>query len=129
MITRKLVLTVAILLFFAGTAWAQFIPDPDVQGKIQDARQPITLRGKIAYQEVGGYIVKAERAGDKIILNQNYEVLKKLAEKHQEVTIDGRTNPLDISARYIYIESINGKPYHGDRAPMVKPPTKLTPLF
>ena len=117
------------MLFFAGTAWAQLIPDPDVQGKIGDARQPITLKGRIGYQELGGYIVKADRAGNKIILNQNYEVLKKLAKKRQEVTIDGRTNPLDISARYIYIESINGKPYHGDKAPLVKPPTKLTPLF
>jgi hypothetical protein len=56
-------------------------------------------------------------------------LLQKLAKKHEEVTVQGLTNPLDISARYIFIESINGKPYHGDRAPMVKPPTKLTPLF
>lgn len=129
MVKRKFIMAMAMLVFCVGSAWAQFIPDPDVQGKIQDAHQPITLRGKIAYQEIGGYIVKAGRAGDKIILNQNYEVLKKLAKNHQEVTIEGRTNPLDISARYLYIESINGKPYHGDKAPMVKPPTKLTPLF
>jgi len=129
MVKGKIFILAAIMVFFAGTAWAQLIPDPDVQGKIGDAQQPITLKGKIAYQELGGYILKAGRAGNKIILNQNYEVLKKLAQNHQEVTIQGKINPLDISARYIFIELINGKPYHGDKAPLVKPPTKITPFF
>ena len=43
--------------------------------------------------------------------------------------MDGRTNPLDISARYIFIETINGKPYHGNKAPIVRPDTKMTPFF
>ena len=72
---------------------------------------------------------KPIKPANKIILNQNYEILKKLAKNRQKVTIQGKTNPLDISARYIFIQLIDGKPYHGDKAPMVKPPTKLTPLF
>ena len=129
MVKGKIFLLTALLLIFAGTAWARLIPDPDVQGKIQDARQSISLKGRVVYQEVGGYILRAEGAGDKIILNQNYEVLKKLAREHQEVAVDGRTNPLDISARYIFIETINGKPYHGNKAPIVRPDTKMTPFF
>ena len=78
---------------------------------------------------LGGYYPECRPAGNKIILNQNYEVLKKLARSHQEVTIDGRTNPWIFSAHYIFIETINGKPYHGDKAPLVKPPTKITPFF
>jgi hypothetical protein len=130
MVKSTIFLLVAILLLFAGTAGAaQLIPDPDVQGKISDAGQPITLEGRIIYRQVGGYLLQADRAGDKIILNQNYQVLKKLAKERRKVKVEGKINPLDISARYIYLDVINGKPYHGDKAPMVKPPTKLTPLF
>src|SRR3974390_3003727 len=125
MVKGKIFLIAAIFLLVAGTAWAQLIPDPDVQGKIRDASQPITLQGRIAYHELGGYVLQADQAGDKIILNQNYEVLKKMAKHRQKVTIQGKTNPLDISARYIFIQLINGKPYHGDKAPLVKPDTKL----
>ena len=78
---------------------------------------------------MGGYLLQADRAGDKIILNQNYQVLKKLAKERRKVKVEGKINPLDISARYIFLDVINGKSYHGDKAPMVKPPTKLTPLF
>lgn len=129
MIRRKILLFAAIMLFLAGTARGQLIPDPDVQGKIGDARQSITLTGRITYHEVGGYVLQTDDAGDKIILNQNYELLKKLAKQHRKVTVHGKVNPLDISARYIFIQLINDKPYHGDKAPLVKPPTKLTPLF
>jgi hypothetical protein len=130
MVNRKIIILVAILLTFAGTVHAaQLIPDPDVQGKIQEASQPITLEGRIIYRQVGGYTLQAERAGDKIILNQNYPVLKKLAKQRRKVKVEGRINPLDISARYLFIDVIDGKSYHGDKAPMVKPVTKLTPFF
>ena len=77
MVKRKIFLLVAILLLFAGTVRAaQLIPDPDVQGKIRAASQPITLEGRIIHRQVGGYLLQADRAGDKIILNQNYQVLK-----------------------------------------------------
>jgi hypothetical protein len=129
MVKGKIFIAALIVLFFAGTASAQLIPDPDVQGKIQDASQPVTLQGRIVYHELGGYHLQADLAGDKIILNQNYEVLKKFAQNRQKVTVQGKVNPLDIGARYIFIQLLNGKPYHGDKAPLVKPPTKLTPLF
>jgi hypothetical protein len=120
----------AVLVFCTSTAEAKFIPDPDVQGKINDARQEITLTGKIAYaKELGGYFLQAGQAGNKIILNQNYAALKKLAQSRKEATVQGRISPVDIKARHIFIEKINGNPYQGDKAPLVKPPTKLTPLF
>jgi hypothetical protein len=126
----KLLLVASLILLSSATAWARFIPDPDVQGKINDARQEITLQGKIAYNRaLGGYFLRAARAGDKVILNQNDTVLKKISRSRKPVTIAGRVNPLDIKARHIFIETIDGKPYHGDKAPLVKPPTKLTPLF
>ena len=68
-------------------------------------------------------------AGEKIILNQNYDILKKMAKSRRKCNIQGSINPLEIKARHIFIEQINGKPYQGDKAPLVKPPTKLTPLF
>ncbi len=130
MVKIRLLLVALILAMFTTAAWAQLIPDPDIQGKINDARQEISLTGKIAYaKEFGGYFFQAGMAGEKIILNQNYETLKKLAQSRTEVKIQGRINPVDIKARHIFIEKIDGKPYQGDKAPLVKPPTKLTPLF
>ena len=64
MVKGKIFILAAIMLFFAGTAWAQLIPDPDVQGKIGDAQQPITLQGRIAYHELGGYVLQADQAGE-----------------------------------------------------------------
>lgn len=130
MLKLKLILVATLILSYSTTTWAKFIPDPDVQGKINDARQEITLKGKIAYaQALGGYFLRAVQAGDKIILNQNYAALKKISQSRKQVTISGKINPLDIKARHIFIETIDGNPYHGDKAPLVKPPTKLTPLF
>jgi hypothetical protein len=120
----------ALVVFCTDSAWAQFIPDPDVQGKINDARQEISLSGKIAYaKESGGYFLMTGSAGNKIILNQNEATLKKLAQGRKRVSIQGRTNPLDIKARYIFIEKIDGKAYKGEKAPLVKPVKKLTPFF
>ncbi|MBM4286692.1 MAG: hypothetical protein FJ135_00835 [Deltaproteobacteria bacterium] len=119
-----------MLVLFAGSAWAQFIPDPDVGPKIRDARQNITLTGKIAYaQELGGYFLQADRAGNKVILNQNPEVLREIAQSRREVKVQCRVNPVDIYARHIFIEKIDGQPYRGSTAPLVRPPTKLTPWF
>lgn len=128
---RKIALVVMIALtVLVGSVEAQYIPDPDIQGKINDAQQRLSLTGRIAYaQELGGYFVQGGKAGNKIILNQNYEVLKEIAQSRREVKIQGRVSPVDVKARHIFIETIDGKPYHGEKAPLVKPPTKLTPLF
>lgn len=124
-----LLLTI-VLAAWVGSAEAQYIPDPDVQGKINDARQRLTLTGRIAYaQELGGYFLQSGKAGNKVILNQNHATLKELAQSRRQVQIQGRVNPLDVTARHIFIETIDGKPYSGDKAPLVKPPAKLTPLF
>ncbi len=129
-ILRFFILVALLLVFASGAGAEQLIPDPDVQGKIDDARQDITLNGKIAYsKEFGGYFFHAGSAGDKIILNQNYEVLKQLAQSRKDVKIQGRINPVDFKARHIFIEKIDGKAYKGDKAPLVKPPTKITPFF
>lgn len=124
-------MVVVLLALAASSALAQqYIPDPDVRGKINDARQRLTLTGRIAYaQELGGYFLQSGRAGNKIILNQNYPVLKEIAQSRREVKVQGRVNPVDIKARHIFIETIDGQPYHGDQAPLVKPPSKITPWF
>ncbi len=130
MTNKRLLWMVVIILAAATTAWAQLIPDPDVQGKINDARQEITLTGKIAHSNaLGGYFLDAGAAGNKIILNQNYEILKQLAHQHRNIKVQGRTSPFDINARYLFIEKIDGTPYHGDKAPLVKPSGKITPWF
>ncbi len=121
---------VLVLTLAASSVWAQFIPDPDVQGKINDARQRVSLTGRIAYaQELGGYFLQSGKAGNKIILNQDYDTLKGLAQSRRQVKVQGRVNPADIKARHIFIETLDGQPYRGDKAPLVKPPGKLTPLF
>ena len=126
----KIVGLAALVLLAAGSALAQLIPDPDVQGKISDARQAITLTGKIAYaQELGGYFLQAGKAGNKIILNQNDQVLRQIAQSRKEVKVEGRVNPVDLMARHIFIEKIDGSAYQGTKAPLVKPPGKITPLF
>jgi hypothetical protein len=127
---KKLIIMALLAVFWAGTAGAQLIPDPDVQVKINDARQAITLTGKISHADsLGGYFLDAGAAGHKVILNQNYQTFKELAQKRRRVKIQGRTSPFDLKARYLFIEKIDGKPYHGDKAPLVKPPTKITPWF
>lgn len=127
---RLLFLATLLVIVTSSAGAEQFIADPDVQGKINDSRQDISLAGKIAYaKELGGYFFQTDAAGNKIILNQNYTTLKQLAQGRQAVKIQGRINPVDIKARHIFIEKIDGKAYHGDKAPLVRPPTKLTPLF
>ena len=127
---RLLILAAVLLVFTSSVEAQQLIPDPDVGPKIADCRQDITLTGKIAYsKEFGGYFFQAGSAGEKVILNQNYDTLKDLAQSRKDVKIQGRINPVDFKARHIFIEKIDGKPYHGDKAPLVKPPTKITPFF
>lgn len=55
-----------------------------------------------------------------MILNQNYEVLGKIARRGRYVTIFGRVSPLEFRAGHIYLETIDGRPYHGRRAPLVR---------
>ena len=45
MVKGKLVILAAIMLFFTGIAWAQLIPDPDVQGKIGDGAPADYFKG------------------------------------------------------------------------------------
>ncbi len=62
---RLRLLILVTVVVFASSAWAQLIPDPDVQGKINDSRQEITLNGKIAYaKEFGGYFFQTDSAGN-----------------------------------------------------------------
>ncbi len=118
-----LALTAWLLLPTPGRAQI-YVPDPEVLGKIRTATQKVTLGAKIGYaKERGGYYVKNNsrfRTGDKIILNQNYEILKKMARLGQPVAIEGRVNPADFFASHIFIERLNGKPYQGRHAPLVK---------
>ncbi len=123
--TRLTLLSLALLLVLAGTCLAQqYIPDPDVYGKIRGAYQPIALVGRIGYnRDLGGYYIKNNPRygfGNKVILNQNYEVLSRLARRGKYVTISGRVSPLEFRASHVYIEAINGRPYRGSRAPLVR---------
>ncbi len=125
---RKLLiplLSLGLLLALAGASLAQpYIPDPDVYGKIKGAYQPIALVGRIGYNRgFGGYYIKNNPRygfGNKVILNQNYQVLGRLAHSGKYVTISGRVSPLEFRAGHVYIEAINGRPYRGSRAPLVR---------
>ncbi len=122
---RILLLSLAIVLAHYGVSQAQrYIPDPDVYGKIRGAYQPVTLVARIGYnRDLGGYFVRNNPRygfGNKVILNQNYEVLGKIARRGRYVTIFGRVSPIEFRAGHIYFETIDGRPYHGRRAPLVR---------
>jgi hypothetical protein len=122
---RVFLLSLALLLGLAGLAQAQpYIPDPEVYGKIKGAYQPIALVARIAYSKAhGGYYIKNNPRygfGDKVILNQNFKVLEKLARRGKTHTISGRVSPLEFRAGHVFIEAIDGKPYHGKHAPLIR---------
>jgi hypothetical protein len=122
---RVALLSLLLVLVLAGAGLAQqYVPDPHVYGKIRGAYQPVTLVAQIGYfRDRGGYYIRGNpRYGfrSKVILNQNYQVLRRLARNGRFVTISGRVSPLEFRADHIYIESINGRPYHGRQAPLVR---------
>ncbi len=122
---RILLLSLVLVLAQYGVAQAQrYIPDPDVYGKIRGAYQPVTLVARIGYnRDIGGYFVKNNPRngfGNKVILNQNYEVLGRIARRGRYVTIFGRVSPIEFRAGHIYLETIDGRPYRGRHAPLVR---------
>ncbi len=124
---KQLTLWAAALigLILASQSMAQYRTDPDAAAKIRAATQPVTLVGKIGYNpRYGGYYLMNNpdyNFGDKIILNQNRQVLKKLKRRGKAVTIKGRVDPKNLMASHIVIESINGKHYRGQHPPVVSP--------
>ena len=122
---RISLLALLLVLVLVDLCQAQpYVPDPDVYGKIKGAYQPIGLVARIGYsKDQGGYFIKNNPRygfGNKIILNQNYEVLSRLARRGKFVTISGRVRPLEFRASHVYIEAIEGRPYHGRHAPLVR---------
>ncbi len=122
---RLSLLSLLLVLVLAGPGQAQqYVPDPDVYGKIKGAYQPIGLVARIGYNRaLGGYFIKNNPRlgfGNKVILNQNYEVLGRLARRGKFVTISGRVSPIEFRANHVFIEAIDGRPYHGRHAPLVK---------
>ncbi len=122
---RISLLFLLLVLVLAGTGLAQpYVPDPDVYGKIKGAYQPITLKARIGYaKDQGGYFIKNNPRygfGNKMILNQNFGVLEKLVRRGKTHTFYGKVSPLEFRANHVFIESIDGKPYQGKHAPLVK---------
>jgi hypothetical protein len=115
----------SLVLALSNAGWAQvYVPDPDVYGKIKGAYQPLTLVARIGYnRNLGGYYIRNNRRygfGHKVILNQNYRVLGRLAKSGRYVTINGKVSPLEFRAGHVYIDSIDGRPYRGRNAPLVR---------
>ena len=122
---RISLLVLLLVLVLVDLCQAQpYVPDPDVYGKIKGAYQPIGLVAKIGYaKDQGGYFIKNNPRygfGNKVILNQNYELLGRLARRGKFVTISGRVSPLEFRANHVFIEALDGRPYHGRRAPLVR---------
>lgn len=122
-----IVLAAVLGLALPGLATAQkYVPDPDVGHKIRAATQRITLTARIGYSlKHGGYYVMdnpRRQSGNKVILNQNFQVLKALNRSRRAVTIQGRVDPLNFLATQIVIDRINGRPYRGAHAPLVPRP-------
>lgn len=118
-------LSLALLLVLSSVGLAQpYIPDPEVYGKIRGAYQPITLVARIGYnRDLGGYYIKNNPRygfGSKVILNQNFKVLGRLARRGRYVTIAGKVSPLEFRANHVYLDRIDGRPYYGRHAPLVR---------
>ncbi len=94
----------ALACLFAMTA--------TVHGRKPDAQKSrITVQGTIGYNEsFGGYFVNQDPVGRLFIVNKNPDVLKKLMEGKQKVTIEGY---LTVGADHLFIEKINGRKYDG----------------
>ena len=122
---RVSLITLIFLLLFTTLSPAQSnIPDPEVYSRIRGAYQPIGLVARIGYaKDRGGYYIKNNPRygfGDKVILNQNFTVLSRLARSGRYVTISARVSPLEFRADHVYIEAIDGRPYQGRHAPLVR---------
>jgi hypothetical protein len=124
---KLLILAVALSLFLASPAWARrYGPDLDTPAKLRTATQPVTLVARIGYsRQHGGYYVMNNprgQSGNKVILNQNYKVLKRFQRSRRAVTIQGRVDPTNLLATYIVIDHLNGRHYRGTHAPLAPRP-------
>jgi hypothetical protein len=109
-------LLAAILLSGAGLAQGTG-PGQAPAPQVRQGTPKITVIGKIAYLEAeGGYYIQGEKPHELfIIANQDPNILGKLAQTGETVTIEARTMG-DI----LTIETINGKPYQGSQKPVFK---------
>ena len=73
---------------------------------------PITIKGKIDYMKnLGGYFVMGDvPAREYFIVNQDLKLLEALFKSGKIVTIEGR---IVQGAEYLFIDKIDGQPYHG----------------
>ena len=80
----------------------------------QEDLPSITIAGTVQYMEkLGGYYIRGENSeGPFIIANPNTKVLKRVMKAGETITIKGYF-PKD--AVLLYIEEINGDPYHGKK--------------
>jgi hypothetical protein len=83
-----------------------------------EAKERITVKGKIAYMKDRGYYLTGEdQPGEYIIVNPNEKKLKSLMNQKKIVTAEGY---LTMGADLIFIEKIDGKKYSGDGIPAAK---------
>jgi len=107
------IVVMVTLLIFSGTSLSVLCQATSKgqaapQGSQGQSRM-ITIQGKIDHMEsMGGYFIQGQKPREIFtILNQNPEVLGKLAKSGQVVTIEAKV----VQGDNILIESIGGKKY------------------
>ena len=77
--------------------------------------EPIVVKGKVDFvKAVDHYFVRAEQPHtDLMVVNSNPKILSQLSKSGKIVTIQGR---LAGGADLLFIEKIDGKPFHGEPA-------------
>lgn len=87
-------------------------------GAAGEVRFKVQLKGKIGHMnQLGGFYVYGTPE-EYTITNQNPELLKKLAESGETVTVDGWVSQ---TGTFLTIEKINGEAYRGDQKPYYGP--------
>ena len=102
----------------SGSVFAQ-VPVKEVPVKEEAAKKKVsqvTVKGKIVYSTtMKSYVIRG-RGEVYGIANQNSAVLDPLAKGKQIVTVEGQTMGVD----FLFINKIDGAPYHGEKGPQVK---------
>jgi hypothetical protein len=118
---KRLLLSVSLCL--ALVAVAANVPAQTQKGSSPDVikgqGEKVTMHGKIEFMKtMGGYFLNTENPHQEmIIVNQNPKMLEGFQKSGKKVTVKGH---LTTGAEFLFIESIDGKPYKAEKGPAKK---------
>lgn len=105
--TITFILLVSAVVLAAGVVIGQ---KPDAGNTLP--KEKVILKGRIDFMpSLGGYYVKGEDPPTILFIeNQNPRLLEEVFKSGKTVSIEGH---LTVGADYLFIEKVDGRPYHG----------------